>query len=179
MKKISIISVVTLLMSCVNNETQADIATEESGKTARPLSFMEPWSEIELSHTDDKYGEWGGDTDLIVIYFDGKKVYADYSRYLGDKIPPPPPKENEGPKKWYEYQTLESRINNIELNENEKHLAEAAIIELLKNKLSNNLIPVSGPINRVVTKDSSLIIYDYNSTKWELFQELKTELTEK
>jgi len=181
MKKVFILLIILILTGCVeksqeSNENKKAYITENK---ERALIFIDRWNEIELSHTDDKYGEWGGDSDIIRIYSDGYKIYADYRRYLGSKEPPPPPKENEQSKKWYEYKTLQTKIDSIELNEKEKQLAENSIFELIKNRVRNESIQLGGIKNNIIAQDSSLIINDLNSIKWNSFQMLKNELMKK
>jgi hypothetical protein len=187
MKNFIIILIFLISINCVNKTENSDesLKVEANNEAPNPeiktkvLAFIDNRNDIELSQTDDKYGEWGGDTDLIKIYSDGDKLYADYYKYLGSKKPPSPPKENEKQKKWYEYKTLDTKIDSIELNDNEKHLAELSIVELIKYKVRNESIQLGGIINKIVSKDSSLIINDCNSIKWKSFQMLKTELIKK
>ncbi|MRT16168.1 hypothetical protein F3C99_04280 [Vitellibacter sp. q18] len=191
LKVILTILILTTLLACNENSTTEKITktktteTQQKNKSSNTenivsdklLSYIGFLNEIVISHTDDKYGEWGGDTDLIKIYSDGNEIYANYYRFIGSSKPPMPPKKEEKSKKWYEYKTLESKIDSIKLNEHEKQLVVNAIVELLKSKLNNEDFPAhSGIYNRVISKDSSLIINDYPSIKWESFQKLKTEL---
>jgi hypothetical protein len=141
------------------------------------LDCVDYQNEIKLSHADDRYGEWGGDTDLILIYSDGNEIYAKYSRYLGSVNPPPPPKENEGPIIGYEHLKLEFTIDSIKLDYSDRELIEKTIFELLKSRLRNSTaLSHSGVYNYVVSKDSSLMVLDYPSIKWENFQKLKAKL---
>ncbi|MFD0975405.1 hypothetical protein [Salinimicrobium gaetbulicola] len=153
---------------------------QEIKTSEKPLDYIDIVNEIELSHTDDKYGEWGGDTDLILIYSNGNQYFANYSRYLGSVEPPLPPKENEKPKKWYEYKKLDFEIDSLKLNQSDKELIEKTILELLKNKLRNpTSFSHSGISNKIISKDSTLLIRDYPSIEWKSFQELKKVLKEK
>ena len=164
--------------SCAEKRTEKK--TEKDVNTEKVLSYIDTFNEIEISQTDDKYGEWGGDSDIIHIYSDGENILADYSRYLGSMEPPMPPKENEKPKKWYEYDKLKIKIDSIKLDTYEKKLVEEAILDLMKNKIRNRTsFSNFGFHNRVITNDSSLIISDYSSIKWKSFHKLKNELTKK
>jgi hypothetical protein len=166
------------LISCVDIPTDKKI--EKDISTENILNYIDTFNEIEISQTDDKYGEWGGDSDIIRIYSDGENILADYSRYLGSMEPPTPPKENKIPKKWYEFKKLEFKIDSIKLNIFEKQLVEIAVLDLLQNKIRNETsFSNFGINNRIVSKDSSLIINDYNSIKWKSFQKLKNELDKK
>ena len=167
------------MISCVNeNKNPKNTDVENDVKIS--LNYVDSWNQIELAQTDDKYGEWGGDSDIILIYSDGKTIFADYSRYLGSYEPPMPPKENEKPKKWFEYKKLEHKIDSIQLSNKEIGMIENAIMELTKLKLnSNSYPPHSGIVNSVISRDSTLIIEDYPSNKWKPFQQLKKSITEK
>jgi hypothetical protein len=167
MKKILITLLIEfLLASCNDNEAE--------------LEYVDIWNQIELAHTDDKYGEWGGDTDIILVYSDGKKYYANYSKYLGSyetPKPPKPPNENEKVKKWYEYKKLEQKIDSIELNSESIQLIKDAIIYLTEEKITNSSFPSNAGIsNSVISRDSSLIIDNYPSDEWKPFQQLKSKL---
>lgn len=177
--KIFIIGLFTctiITAACVKKITNED-AYGDKLSSDNSLSFINGLNEIEISHTDDKYGEWGGDTDIILIYSEGNELYAKYSRYCGSTSPPRPPKENEKNKEWYEYLKLEFTIVGIKLNDSDKKLIADVILELLNNRLKNTTeIGFGGNRNSIVSKDSSLIIYDYPSIKWNSFEKLKTEL---
>ncbi|MFB9054629.1 hypothetical protein ACFFVB_16190 [Formosa undariae] len=186
MRKILLIFIIGVLFAnCANkkdeptSETQRDLEKAQNENQIE-LEYIDRWNQIELAQTDDKYGEWGGDSDIILIYSDGEKVFANYSRYLGSYEPPIPPKENEKQKKWYEYKKLERNIDSIELSFDQILLIENAILELTKTKIkSETNISHSGIVNSVISKDSSLIIKDYPSNKWKSFQRLKNSIMEK
>ncbi len=186
MKKILLAFIIGVLFAnCTNKkdnpttEYPKDLEKIQSDSKTE-LQYIDRWNQIELSQTDDKYGEWGGDSDIILIYSDGEKVFANYSRYLGSYEPPMPPEENEKPKKWYEYKKLEVKIDSIELSDDQIGLIENAIIELIKTKIHSETYPShSGIVNSVISRDSSLIIEDYPSNKWKSFQQLKNNITKK
>ena len=168
-----------LLISCVDNNKSAnnDIVDND---VKSPLKFIDRWNELELSQTDDKYGEWGGDTDIIKLYSDGKILYADYLRFLGKAGPPMPPDENGEIKKWYEYKTFERKIDSVKLDDNQIALINKAVIELSKLKLATRTYSShSGIVNEIMSQDSSFVIVHYPSNEWRAFQELKKSITEK
>ncbi len=174
-----------ILASCTDKKAEiktgnsVDVKVDENANKTE-LEYVDRWNQIELAQTDDKYSEWGGDSDIILIYSDGKEIFANYSRFLGSYEPPMPPKENERPKKWFEYKKLEHKIDSIRLNNKEIGMIENAIMELTKLKLnSSSYQPHSGIVNSVISRDSSLIIKDYPSNKWKSFQQLKKSLTKK
>jgi len=153
---------------------------QETKSSKKPLDYIDIVNEIELLHTDDKYGEWGGDTDLILIYSNENQYFANYSRYLGSVEPPLTPKENEKPKNWYEYKKLEFKVDSLKLNQSDKELIEKTILELLKNKLRNpTSFSHSGISTKIISKDSTLVIIDYPSIEWKSFQKLKKVLKKK
>lgn len=168
MKFVCKITLFVFLVSCQNDNSE------------NKLKFIDTYTCLELMHTDDTYGEWGGDTDIIWVYTSGTDYFANYRRYLGSNQPPPPPpppKENEKPKKWYDYQKLEIRKDSIQLNKHTEKLVEEAIFELFKNKIKNTQgFSHSGISNSVVLGDSTFIIYDYPSIEWQKFHELKNML---
>ena len=186
MKKILLITIIGILFAnCADKKDKLD-ATEtiKSKKTKSEseikLEYIDRWNKIELAQTDDEFGEWGGNSDIIIVYSDGEKIYANYSRYLGSYEPPKPPKENEEPKIWYEYKELEKTIDSVELNSEQIELIENAIMELTKLKINSKTYPShSGIVNTVISRDSSLIIEDYPSNKWESFQRLKKSIADK
>jgi len=175
---ISFIFFVAIISGCTNQPKRKELNSKTDAEQKTTLEYINRWNQIELAHTDAKYGEWGGDSDVITIYSDGKTLYANYSRYLGSTSPPMPPKENEEVKKWFEYKELDYKIDSIELDNRGIHLVENAILELVKQKIDNQtFISHSGIRNSVIARDSSLIIEDYPSGKWTTFQKLKDKLT--
>ena len=161
-------------------DTESVENDEKISSSEKFLKFIDTINEIEISHTDDKYGEWGGDTDIILVYSNGNQFFANYSRYLGSAEPPSPPKENEKQKKWYQYKELAFKIDSIKLNQSDKKLIEKTILELLKNKLRNpTSFSNSGINNKIISKDSSLVISDYPSIEWKNFHKLKSVLNKK
>ncbi|WP_417887965.1 hypothetical protein [Zunongwangia sp.] len=184
MKKVVLILLIGILFAnCADkNEKLETTEINKSGNitSEKKLKYIDRWNQIELAQTDDELGEWGGNSDIIIIYSDGEKIYANYSRYLGSYQPPKPPKENEEPNKWYKYKELEDKVDSIELNNVQIELIENAILELTKLKInSKSSFSHSGIINRVISRDSSLIIRDYPSKEWKAFQNLKKSITEK
>lgn len=157
-----------------------EVIKSDEAKSEKEIEYIDRWNQIELAQTDDEFGEWGGNSDIILIFSDGEKLYANYSRYLGTYEPPKPPKENEILKKWYDYEELESKIDSVELNSEQIELVENAILELTELKINSKSYPANaGIVNKVISRDSSLIIEDYPSKEWKSFQNLKKSITEK
>ncbi len=161
-----------ILASCTEEKSKNSSKTE--------VEYIYKWNQVELTHTDDKYGEWGGDTDVIIVYSDGKKYYADYVKCVGSNKPPKPPSGNEITNRWHTCGILELKIDSIQIKDKEIELIEKAIIELTKLKINSRWNPThSGIRNSVISRDSSLWIIDYPlGDNWESFQILKKSLTE-
>ena len=176
---VSILYFVSILVGC-GESSKKNLNSNGELKEKNSLEYVDKWNQIELAQTDDKYGEWGGDSDIITIYSDGKALYANYSRYLGSLDPPPPPRENEEPKIWFEYKELDFKIDSIKLDEGKIKLVEKAIVDLIKQKIQNRShFSHSGINNSVITRDSSLVIDDFPSGKWLTFQKLKESIINK
>ena len=178
------LSIGILIAGCVDkndeleNSQSNNFDASDNDKSAE-LRYIDEWNSIELAHTNDEYGEWGGDSEIILIYSDGKVYYANYAKYLGEPGPPEQPKEDEEVKVWYEYKKLERKIDSVELTTEQLLLIKDAIYHLAKEKITKSSMPTHGGIvNSVVSTDSTLIIYDYPSDVWEPFQKLKKTITE-
>ena len=136
-----------------------------------PFEYLEWCPDIQFIHINDKCGEWGGDKEIINIYKVEcrDEIMADYEIILKNCS------ENE-PKKG------ENRIEkvSIKLTNNEKKLVNDCIQELINAKLTNRIfITHSGIHNSIIFKDSTFIIKDYPSIKWETFENLKESLLNK
>jgi len=128
--------------------------------------------EIELSQTDDKCGEWGGDTQIIRIYKMECKgiVLADFKQIIVNCTDP----NSENSKSKTIVKTA------IELTISEKQLVEDCIAELTAHKkTSEKHIIHSGNLNTVKFKDPTLIIEDWSRFHWPKFQELSKTINNK
>ncbi|MFI2741272.1 hypothetical protein ACG2LH_00920 [Zhouia sp. PK063] len=137
MKKILLILIFgNLFTNCSSKNDKLDstkITESDKAKSEKEIEYINNWNQIELAHTDDEFGEWGGNSDIILIYSDGKKIYANYSRYLGSYEPPNPPNANEKPKKWYEYKKLEKTIDSVELNSEQIELIQSHLFLIVES----------------------------------------------
>ena len=175
-KKIKIFTIFLgfLIVSC---ESQEKSEPEENF-----LKSLNEWQELQLIQTDDRYGEWGGNTFIFRIYknADSNSILADYKELEGSPDPPPPPDPDSIIKPWYDYKPVVMEKKGIKLSAGEKELIQKSVTELTINKLENeNRISHSGISNAVIFQDSSLIIKDYPSIKWSNFQKLKKSVLEK
>ena len=173
-----------LIAGCVDKNDKVENSQSNNfditdNKRSTELRYIDKWNSIELAHTNDEYGEWGGDTEIIKIYSDGKVYYANYAKYLGEPGPPEPPKEDEEVKVQYEYQKLERKIDSVELTAKQLRFIKDAIYHLAQEKITSSSFPTHGGIvNSVISQDSTLIIDDYPSDEWEPFQKLKKTIIE-
>lgn len=131
------------------------------------------FKEIELIHTDDECGEWGGNTETILVYrneYDGQ-LFIEYKKRIMD-CDEDPITYNER-KDYDEKKTIKSTSNDIKL-------ISLCIKELTDMKLSrsysSSIVPHSGIFNKVVSHDSTLIIEDYPSKEWPTFEKLKKRI---
>lgn len=174
------IPLILLVLSC--NDQNRSATEQPSDSKITYLQSINEWQEIELSHTDDRNGEWGGNTFNIRIYKkpDLDSLFADYSELEGSMKPPPPPKNGSAIQPWYDYKRVIVEKNGINLSTAQQELIEKSIVELTVNKLANESnISHGGVINTVIYKDSSLVIVDYPSVEWTNFQKLKKSILEK
>jgi hypothetical protein len=173
-------AIILFTTSCTNKEKTEEL----SYLNIEYLKFIDWNQEVRLTQTDDKYGEWGGDTFLIKVYENSLNhtLLADYREFQGLEEPPPPPTEEElkSNLSWDELRTPLVKKDSIPINYNEKELIDKAIRELLQRKIrSENTVSHSGIYNQVILNDSTLIISDSPSFKWNSFQELKKSLLAK
>ena len=174
------------LLSCKQNTNNAFEPESELTSSSLHLKSLDYDQEILLIQTDDRLGEWGGNTFIVKIYREGDSdtVVADYKELEGTKKPPPPPPSPNSSSdlidNWFGYKLILTEINKIRLTENDKKIIEDAIIELTKSRITNDVpFSHSGISNMVVFKDSSLVVEDYPSIKWSNFLKLKKSLLEK
>jgi hypothetical protein len=169
-----------LLTSCLN-EYKSFENSNITVELNQEIEYINKLEQLELIQTDNVYGEWGGDTDVIKLYSDGKNIYANYARYLGKEGPPDPFTVNDYSKKWYEFKKLDRKQDSIKLKDRQIVLIKSAILELTKLKIENRTYPSigGGIVNEVVSRDSSLIIQHYPSNQWKSFQDLKHSFTGK
>ena len=139
-------------------------------------------NELYLIQTDDRFGEWGGNTYLIRVYRENQKeqILIDYKEYEGKAGPPEPPHPDSIPNtiiEWLGREPILKEKNRIEASENYLKLIGDAIQELIEIRINNKeFAAMSGVSNRVIYSDSTLIISDYPSTNWGKFQIIKNEI---
>lgn len=138
-------------------------------------------NELYLFQTDDRFGEWGGNTYFIRLYRPNQKdsLRLDYKEYEGKVGPPEPPDVNSNLKiNWFSGQPVINEKLGIIATVEELKMISNAIQELLVTKVNNDeFVAMSGIINRIMYSDSSLIVEDYPSISWEEFQKLKRKIT--
>jgi len=122
-----------------------------------------------LEHESAKCGEWGGDREVIKIYriskFDNN-LLASYTIITMDCADLT--------------RRAKLQVQKVKLTIEDKRLAEDCILELIKNKLRRqSFLAHSGIHNTIRLSDSSLIVNDYPSNKWEQFHLLTSSLLKK
>ena len=139
-------------------------------------------NELYLVQTDDRYGEWGGNTFFLRIYRENqtKQILMDYKEYEGSKGPPRPPHPDSIPStiaEWFDQEPIAMEKTRIKVSAKYQKLITDAIQELMELKLNNDqFVAMSGVMNSVIYSDSSLVIRDYPSTDWGKFQIIKNEI---
>ncbi len=139
-------------------------------------------NELYLIQTDDRFGEWGGNTYLVRVYRENQteQILIDYKEYEGKAGPPEPPHPDSIPNtiiEWLDREPILKEKNRIKASDNYLKLIGDAIQELIEIRINNKEYAVmSGISNQVIYSDSTLIISDYPSTNWGRFQIIKNEI---
>lgn len=134
------------------------------------LSSISLCGEIVFTHTDDKCGEWGGNSESIRVFKKECKgqYYLEYRKRLMDC--------KADPITHYQRKDYDEQKTILSTNEDIK-LVELCIKEM---KLSNPIVIThSGIVNKVISSDSTLVIKDYPSKEWSSFNRLKKSIMEK
>ena len=137
--------------------------------------------EITLTHRGDEYGEWGGDETTLKVYRDlgKKKMSVDLTITDGSANFPYAPKSKRDVPRDDKFPVVFEKYG-VELSQVEMRLIEKSVLDLVKNKIRNEQIFVNaGIFNSVISSDSSLLIKDYPSIKWDSFHELVKLIKEK
>lgn len=135
-----------------------------------------------LIQTDDKLGEWGGNSFFVKLYREkkSKKLFLDYKEFEGKAGPPKIAESVDRPNSaeaWFNDQVVRIEKTGIEATEPYLKLISKAIYELLEIKTANNeILSNAGIVNRVKYSDGTLKIRDYPSTNWPRFQEIKDKI---
>ena len=139
-------------------------------------------NELYLVQTDDRYGEWGGNTFVLRIYRENqtKQILMDYTEYEGKEGPRQPPHPDSIPStilEWLEQEPIVKEKRRIEVSAKYQRLIADAIQELIELRINNaQFVAMSGVVNSVIYSDSSLVIRDYPSTDWKEFQIIRNEI---
>ncbi len=128
-----------------------------------------------MFQTDDKYGEWGGNTYFLKMYRDSnsEQLMIDYTEYQGKAGPPDPPEPNSKEKiYWFTGQPILFESYRLIATKELKAIISSSIQELIAARINNDeFVSMSGVVNHVMYTDSTIIIQDYPSIKWNKFQE--------
>ena len=152
-----------------------------SCKDQKGLIIIDEYKDIRLIHTDDRYGEWGGNTFVIRIYkkTNSDHYLADYAEFEGSTKAVPPPKEGDHYSPWYIYKLIIDQKNEILLDDEQVNLVQSALSELTEIKLlSTNRVVQGGIINEVFLDDSTFFIKENPPSKWNGFQTLRRSLAD-
>ncbi|MGL3002132.1 hypothetical protein, partial [Flavobacterium sp. RSSB_23] len=144
------------------------IACKKESKP-NPLLYINRVNKLEILTVDDKCGEWGGNEKMLTIYRDNLK-----GQLLADYI-----EKTKNCKDGKEPQITKS-INRIKLTQEENELILESINELYQTKLNREDYPShSGIFNRIMFRDSSIIISDFPSVELKSLNKLVTRLKKK
>ncbi|WP_318640567.1 hypothetical protein [Flavobacterium ardleyense] len=133
------------------------------------LQYINHVNTLEILTVDDQCGEWGGNEKSIIIYRDSFKgeLLADYVEKT---------KNCKSEKK----SEITKSKKRIKLTETETELILESVNELCEKKLNREDFPShSGIFNRIMLKDSSMIVSDFPSVKLKSLSKLITELETK
>jgi hypothetical protein len=144
------------------------IACKKESKP-NPLFFINRINKLEILTVDDKCGEWGGNEKMLTIYRDGLK-----GQLLADYI-----EKTKNCKNGKEPQITES-IKRIKLTQDQSELILQSINELSEKKLNREDYPShSGIYNRIMLRDSSIMISDFPSVQLKSVNSLVAKLKRK
>ena len=120
-----------------------------------PLLYINRVNKLEILTVDDKCGEWGGNEKMLTIYRDDFK-----GQLLADYIEKTKNCDNRN-----DSQITES-IKRIKLTQDQSELIIQSINELCEKKLNREDYPShSGIYNRIMLRDSSIMISDFPSVE--------------
>lgn len=144
------------------------------------FSSVQYKNELIMYQTDDKFGEWGGDTYFVRLYRhnQSKELMVDYTKYQGYAGPPSPPDPNAKEQmNLFSGQPIEFERKNIVASNQLLSLVSKSIQELMSARLNNDkYVVMFGISNHVMCSDSTLWIRDYPSISWDKFHELINEI---
>jgi hypothetical protein len=133
------------------------------------LLYINRVNQLEILTVDDKCGEWGGNEKMLTIYRDDLE-----GQLLADYI-----ERTKNCDNGKEPQITKS-IKRIKLTQEENELILESINELCQTKLNREAYPShSGIFNRIMFRDSSIIISDFSSVELKSLNKLVTRLKKK
>lgn len=144
------------------------VAWKKESKT-NLLELINNINKLEILTVDDKCGEWGGNEKKLTIYRDGLK-----GQLLADYI------EKEKNCTNGKEPQITNSIKRIKLTQEENELILKTINELCEKKLNRKFrISHSGIFNRIMLRDSSIVISDFPSIELDNLNTLITKLKKK
>jgi hypothetical protein len=133
------------------------------------LLYINRVNQLEILTIDDKCGEWGGNEKTLTIYRDDLKgqLLADYIEKTKNC------KNGKEPE-------ITASIKRIKLTDEESELILKIINELCERKLNREDYPSHSAIfNRIMLRDSTLMISDFPSVELKSINDLLTKLKRK
>lgn len=138
--------------------------------------------EMYLIRTDDKHGEFGGDTEIIRIYRYGLKqeLLADYKALDGSEYPPSAPDKINFVTDYFQTKPIILEKRKIKVTAIGEELISRTVQQLVDSKLENDgaEFPFHGMYNIIAYRDSSFILHQFPSIRWSNFKDLKRLLIE-
>lgn len=160
------------MIACNDGKHQKQVKPKQDVKN-HDLSFLGIDDTLIFSFTDEKCGEWGGDTRSIYIYKQTSKypefdTFADLIEYKMDC-------DSVGPEVPHK---IAFKRNKILVNGVHQQLIMDAMEEYYKFKLDSDAdnFSHSGCFSGIKTTDGKLYLSLYPSPKWKKFGLLFTEL---
>lgn len=130
-------------------------------------------NELIMFQTDDKFGEWGGDTYYLKMYRNSKskQLMIDYIEYRGKAGPPEPPNpKSKEQVNWFSGKPIQFEKKKLLATKELLMLISNSIQQLISARINNaENIAMSGIQNHIMCSDSSILISDYPSINWDKF----------
>ena len=172
-----IVQFLIIILTC-NSCTNAPI-TDDILILDESLKFSK---EMYLIRTDDKHGEFGGDTEINRIYRYGlkKELLADYKALDGSEYPPTAPGKINFATDYFQKKPIVLEQKKIKVTAIGEELIAKTVQQLVDSKLENDgaEFPFHGMYNIIAYRDSSFILHQFPSIRWSNFNDLKRLLIE-
>lgn len=142
-----------------------------------------PGDTLLLYQENSKCGEWGGDIYSIRLHFDQDYSKGFHEGEIMGQVKVERFNCDTLMRKPYSTKPALVQVKTVRLDEGDKELVKQSIHDLLEDKMTNPVfISHAGIVNRVqlISKsDTTLMIEDYPSNKWQRFHGLLNDLMKK